>query len=196
MLSFKPFAVLLAAIACGVILGACSSGPSVRVDGDPSADLSAYKTFGFYERVSTDKSAYTTILSTRLKDTTRRELEKRGYQYEQSNPQLLVNFATNVENRSDVQSTPTAGMGGFYGYRAGMYGAWAGYPQDVETVHYQEGTLSIDLVDAARQKLVWQGVAQGRINKKAVENPDAAIDAVIMDIFARFPVPAPAAAAR
>ena len=137
MCAFKPFAVL-AAIVCGVALNACTTGPTVRADGDPSANLSAYKTFGFFQRVSTDKSGYGTILSTRLKDATRRELEKRGYRYAQSEPQLLVNFATNIENRTDVQSMPSAGMGGYYGYRAGMYGAWAGYPQDIETVHHQE----------------------------------------------------------
>jgi hypothetical protein len=194
-----PVAALMAMMAAGafgIILGGCApAGPTIRADGDPSANLSSYKTFGFYDRVSTDKNAYTTILSTRLKETTKSELEKRGYQYSQSDPQLMVNFATNIENRTDVQSSPSAGVGGFYGYRAGMYGAWAGYPQDIETVHYQEGTLSIDLVDAAKQKLVWQGVAQGRINKKAVENPTAAIDGVVMDIFAKFPVPAPNAAA-
>lgn len=196
MRPLKPFAVL-AAIACSVVFHACTTGPSIRTDGDPSVNLSAYKTFGFYEPVSTDKSRYSTILSSRLKDATRRELEKRGYQYTQSNPQLLVNFATNIENRTDVQSTPSAGMGGFYGYRAGMYGAWAGYPQDIETVHYQEGTLSIDVVDAAKQKLAWQGVAQGRIDKKKLsEDPGPAIDSVVMDIFAKFPVPAPDAGAK
>jgi Domain of unknown function (DUF4136) len=187
---------MIAGIAFAFALGGCTpAGPTVRADGDPSANLSSYKTFGFYDRVSTDKNAYTTILSTRLKETTRSELEKRGYQYSQSNPQLMVNFATNIENRTDVQSGPGVGAGGFYGYRAGMYGAWAGYPQDIETVHYQEGTLSIDLVDASKQKLVWQGVAQGRISKKAVEDPSAAIDRVVADIFAKFPVPAPNATA-
>ena len=87
--------------------------------------------------------------------------------------------------------------GGFYGYRAGMYGPWAGYPQDIETVHYQEGTLSIDLVDAAKQKLVWQGVAQGRIDKSKLQNPGPAIDKVVSEIFSKYPIPAsPAAAAQ
>ena len=63
-------------------------------------------------------------------------------------------------------------------------------------MHYQEGTLSIDLVDAAKKSLVWQGVAQGRIDKKKAENPGPAIDTVVADIFAKFPVPATDAAAK
>jgi Domain of unknown function (DUF4136) len=175
-----------AAAALLTVLAACASGPTIRADADPSANLASYKTFGFFDRVSTDKSSYTTIVSTRLKEATRREMEKRGYKYVESNPDLLANFNINISDKTDVRSTPSTSAG-FYGYRAGMYGAWAGYPQDVETVHYQEGTLSIDLVDAQKQQLVWQGVAQGRINKEAVQNPGPAIDKVIGDIFAKFP---------
>jgi hypothetical protein len=49
---------------------------------------------------------------------------------------LLADFNLNVENRTDVQSTPTAG--GYYGYRAGYDGAWAGYPVDLTTTHHEE----------------------------------------------------------
>jgi hypothetical protein len=130
-----PFRRLLATLALGTALAACSSGPKVRADADPSADFKSYRTFGFFEQLATDKSKYSTMLTTRLKDATRRELQTRGYQ-EAEQPQLLVNFNTNVENRTDVQST--ASSAGFYGYRGGMYGAWGGYPQDVYTTHYQE----------------------------------------------------------
>ncbi len=182
----------LAAIAAVASLTACTSGPEIRADADPTIDLSSYKTFGFFEKVSTDRTAYTTLVSTRLKEATRAELTKRGYTYTDSNPQLLANFNINVENRQDVQSTPGVGVGyGYYGYRAGMYGVWGGYPQEIETVHYQVGTLAIDLVDSTKKQLVWQGTAQGRINKKAIENPGPAIDKVVGEIFAKYPIPAP-----
>jgi hypothetical protein len=175
------------AVALLIALAACASGPKVRSDADPAANLSSYKTFGYFDRLSTDQSAYTTILTSRLKDSTRRELEQRGYQYAQTKPQLLVNFHVNVRDRTDVQSTPTAG--GYYGYRAGMYHGWAGYPQSVETVHYKEGTLGIDLVDASKQQLLWQGVAEGKIKKASLENPAPAIDQVVAQIFSKFPTP-------
>lgn len=187
----------LAAIAAAASLTACSSGPEIRADADPTVNLSSYKTFGFFEKVSTDKTAYTTLVSTRLKEATRAELTKRGYTYTDTNPQLLANFNINVENRQDVQSTPGVGVGyGYYGYRAGMYGVWGGYPQEIQTVHYQVGTLAIDLVDATKKQLVWQGTAQGKINKKAIENPGPAIDTVVGEIFAKYPIPAPGAPAQ
>jgi len=185
--------VLTILLASSFVMIACTSGPSIRADGDPSADLKSYKTFGFFDQVATDRAAYTTIVSTRLKEATRREMEKRGYQFVETDPQLLANFNLNVSDKQEIRSTPSAGAG-YYGYRAGMYGVWGGYPQDIETVNYQEGTLSIDLVDSQRKQLVWQGVAQGRVQKKSVENPGPAIDKVVADIFGKFPVPAPAPA--
>jgi hypothetical protein len=182
------YRTILLGVAASLMLAACASGPKVRTQGDPSANLTTYKTFGYFDRVETDKAGYSTILTNRLKDSTRRELESRGYKYVDSNPQLLVNFNVNIQNRTDVQSTPTAG--GYYGYRAGMYHGWAGYPQDVQTVHYQEGTVGVDLVDASKKQLVWQGVAEGRITKAVAENPGAAVDKAITEIFARYPTPA------
>ena len=178
-------------ICCCALAAACASGPTIRADGDPSVDLSTFKSFGFFQNLSTDKSKYSTMITTRLKDATRRELQERGFT-ESEQPQLLVNFSTNVENRTDVQSTGTSA--GFYGYRAGMYGAWGSYPQDVYTTHYQQGTLAIDMVDSAKKQLVWQGIAQARLTKTMLDNPGAAIGSVISDIFEKYPVKAPEAA--
>jgi hypothetical protein len=191
----QKFVRLAVTVGCCVLVAACASGPTIRADGDPSVDFTKYKTFGFFDQLSTDKSKYATMLTGRLKDATRAELGKRGYQ-EGPQPQLLVNFSTNVENRTEVQSTGTSASYGFYGYRAGMYGAWGGYPQDVYTTHYQQGTLAIDLVDSEKKQLVWQGVAQARLTQKMLDNPGAAIGSVVADIFEKYPVQPPEAASK
>jgi hypothetical protein len=158
------------------------------VDQDPAASLPSYGTFGFFTPLATDEAGYSTLLSARLKDATRHELERRGYVYEESNPDLLVNFNVNVTDKTEVRSSPSMSVGyGYYGYRGGMYGAWSGYPYDVETTNYKLGTLTIDVVDADRKALVWQGVAEGRVTKKVLENPAPAVDASVTQIFARFP---------
>lgn len=180
-------------VATCTVIAACSSGPKVRVDGDPSVDMRAYKTFAFFDHLATDKANYSTMITSRLKEATARELSRRGLSEDNSAPQLLVNFSTNVETRTEVHSSPSTG---FYGYRAGVYGAWGTYPQDVYTTHYQQGTLVIDLVDAQRKQLVWQGLAEAHLSKKDIENPSATIDSVIAEIFAKYPVPAPQTAAQ
>jgi hypothetical protein len=188
----KTLVRFVIAVGC-VLVAACESGPTIRADGDPSVDFTAYKTFGFFDQLSTDKSKYATMLTGRLKDATRAELTKRGYT-EAPEPQLLVNFSTNVENRTEVNSTGSSASYGFYGYRAGMYGAWGGYPTDVYTTHYQQGTLAIDMVDSAKKQLVWQGIAQARLTKTMLDNPGAAIGSVVADIFEKYPVKGPEAA--
>jgi hypothetical protein len=168
-------------------LAACASGPDIRVDGDPSVNIPGYRSFGFFGSVATDKAGYSTILTTRLKDATRRELEKAGYAYTDSNPELLINFNLNVVDKSEIYSTPGSTGYGYYGYRSGMYGGWAGYPPEIETRNYRQGTLGIDVVDAAKKALVWQGVAEARVTKKMRENPGATLDSIVTDILAGFP---------
>ena len=62
---------------------------------------------------------------------------------------------------------------------------------EVETVRYKQGTANIDVVDAAKKQLVWEGVAEGKITDKMMKNPQATIDGVITDMFAEYPVKAP-----
>ena len=71
------YAKLLAASALSALLAACASGPTVRADGDPSVNLASYKTFAFFDNLATDRSKYSTMLTTRLKDSTRRDGEAR-----------------------------------------------------------------------------------------------------------------------
>jgi hypothetical protein len=179
------------ALALAVALASgCASGPTIRVDKDPGVDMKAFKTFGFFDQVATDRARYSTIITARLKEATRAQLERVGYTYTEQEPDLRVNFFLNIVDKQEVRSTPSATMGaGYYGYRGGMYGAWGGYPHDVDTVNYKAGTLSIDLVDAKRNQLAWQGLAEGRVSKEAIQNPGPAIDAVVAEIFSNFPNP-------
>jgi len=171
------------------LLSGCETGPAIRVDKDPSADMSAYKTFAFFDQVATDRAQYSTIITSRLKQATRAQLERHGYTYNEQTPDLRVNFFLNVAEKQEIRSSPSTVGVGFYGYRGGMYGAWGGYPQDIDTVNYKAGTLSIDLVDAKSNSLVWQGLAEGRVKDESIRNPGPAIDAVVAEIFSNFPNP-------
>jgi Domain of unknown function (DUF4136) len=168
--------VLLLALVAG-----CASGPAVLVDRDPTADLAAYRTFAFFDRADTDSGRYSTILTQHLRRATRAQLERLGYVYDERAPQLKVNFLLNVEERQELRTSPSSlGFVGPRGYRV-----WRGY--DVDTVSYKAGTLRIDLVDASRSALVWQGVAQGRVGGDALRNPGSAIDRVVAEVFSNFP---------
>jgi len=175
-----------AVLVLALLLGACASEPTIHASADPAANFASYKTFSFFYPLETDKNPYSTTLTAHLKSATRRELENRGYQYVASDPQLLVNFNAIMIRRADLRGA--RGVGGFYGYRAGMYGAWPGYPQEIQAVRYKEGTLGIDLVDAKKRQLVWQGLAEARITKEMSGNPRAAIDKAVAEMFEKYPI--------
>ena len=56
-----------------------------------------------------------------------------------------------------------------------------------EVVQRTEGTLGIDIIDAQRQQLVWEGAATGRVTDQTRQNRAAAIDAAVAEIMAQFP---------
>lgn len=162
----------------------CVSHPTIRTDRDPEANLAAYRTFVFFEPLTTDQKGYSTLLSARLRDATRRELQKRGYRYDESAPDLLVNFNVNIHERQELRVMPRYS---YYDYRYGLYGAWPGFPEEFYSVTYAEGTLIIDLVDAQRRQLVWQGLATGRITDAVLKNPGTAVERAVAEIFAKYP---------
>ena len=55
------------------------------------------------------------------------------------------------------------------------------------TVRYTVGTLNVDLIDATRNQMVWEGVAVGEVSKKHLENREAAIAKAIEKIFSKYP---------
>jgi hypothetical protein len=163
-----------------LIAAGCASRPDIRLDKAPSLDSAAYRSFAFFDPLATDKSLYTTIISGRLKNATRAELERRNYVYDEKNPDLRVNFKLSVVDRQELRSTP---VGGRVGYRLGL--------SELDTVDYRQGTLIVDLVDAHKNEVVWQGVAEGRVSRKSMEEPGPAVDKAVGELFTSFPLSRP-----
>jgi len=163
----------------------CATKPDVRADYDHSADFGKYRTFGFASPLSTDKLGYSSLVTQQLKSAVTTQMEQRGYRLDPRNPDILINFSGKLQEKQEIESTP----GPYYGYRTGFYGAWPGYAMgnEVYTVNYTEGTLNVDMVDASRMQMVWEGVIVGEIKKKHLEDREAAIDKAVAEIFAHYP---------
>lgn len=190
MITGPRHVVRLLTLAAAAALAACATGPEIRSDTNPSARFAEYATFAFFSPLATDQAGYESVLTTRLKDATRRNLEAKGYVYSETNPDLLVNFYANIEDKQEIRSYPagpSVGVGyGYYSYRRGYYVGW-NTATEVQTVNYKQGTLTIDLVDAEKKMLAWQGQAEGKVSKEARRNPGPAIDAVVAEIMASVP---------
>ncbi len=192
--------LLSVAVAGAVLaLAGCASGPDVRVMSDSSVDFRQYQTFGFASPLGTDQGGYQSIVSQYLKAATTREMQARGLRYDAERPQLIVNFNASLADklRTTTTSTPTMGYGyggrGYYGYRSGLYNTWPLYQDQTTVTQYKEGTLNIDVADAAKKQLVWESVVTDSVTSKMINNLEPSINAVVASAFAKFPIAAPAA---
>lgn len=187
--------ITAALLATGVALSGCASSPNVIANTDASANFAGFKTFGFAPTLGTDRGGNRTALSRYLVAATTREMTARGLTEASDNPDLLINFNTNVSDKVRIDNNPmpmgppvVVGRRGYYGYRSGMYGTWGTYNQTTAT-QYTQGTLNIDVVDAARKQLVWEGVVTKTITQKSVENLETTIDTAVTSAFTKFPLP-------
>ena len=178
---------LLAAATLG--LTACATGPTVRTEADPSADFGQYRTWGFYQPIAMEQSGYSSWISERIRADVQREMEARGYRYAANGADLLVNFQGVVEDKTAVWSVPRSDVQWFYSYRRRSYVAVPVWYDETQVSRYREGTLTVDLVDGKRNRMVWTGAASAPVagKKAAPEKRLADIDRAVAGIFAKYP---------
>lgn len=174
-------------VVAAMLLSACATGPRISSDVDPSADFSRYRTFAFYSPLAIESQGYTTLVSGRMKASARAQMESRGYVYNEKSPDLWVNLNAFMQEKTDVVSTPEVDYDYYYSYRARRYVAVPYWRDRTDVYRYTEGTLNVDLVDARENRLVWEGVAVGRVARAKPEERAARIESAIADIFVRFP---------
>lgn len=184
----RPFLRKLWVLPLILLVTACASGPQVKSDYDRNADFGSYRTFAFMAPLGTDRAGYTTLLTERLKMLTRLQMEQRGYSYDAQSPDLLINFLAQSRQQTEYVPPPPMPWGpNYYGYRMGWYDPWMGYGFGPDVIQYTEGVLSIDLIDARKKQLVWEGVATSAIGNVEQATSEQALAPVVADIFSQYP---------
>lgn len=177
------FIVVLATIA---VFTGCSSGPTIITNSAPDFNLAGFQTFGFLQPLSTDRGNVQTLTSATLIEAATFELQNAGLRRDDTNPDLVINFV--ISTRETLQSRPSSGASIHHG--RGRYGTWGGYSMSMSTtevVQRTEGTLGIDVIDAARLQLVWEGAATQRVTDSMQQNRDQILRDVTAQILAKFP---------
>ena len=180
--------VSLAMIAVAVLVSCAAPAPRVKADYDPSVNFAQYRTFNFYDPLGIENPEYSTILGQMFRDALRREMASRGYLLS-ADPDLLLNVSARLEDKTEVTTFTDPGYG-YYGYRSGFYDPWYGYGYGTTTQvsQYTEGTVNVDMVDAAERRMVWEGVAVGRVDEERTNaEVRAVIDSVVAEMFASYP---------
>ena len=174
--------LLLSALA----FSGCASGPQIDSAYDEAADFGQFRTYNFFSDAGPDTTNYQSLFTQYMTTAIEREMESRGYQ-KSADPDLLVNFNANFKDKTKVTTSPS--MGGYYGYRGGYYGGWGGYGMatDTHVSQYTQATYNIDLVDARRKQLVWEGVFVGKVKDDTFENLEEKINNGVPLFFAKYP---------
>lgn len=177
----------------GVLFGlvSCTApGPKVKADYDPAVDFSGYRTFNFYSPLGIENPEYSSILGQMFRDAISLQMRNRGYQLSDQ-PDLLLNVSASLEDKTQVTTFSEPGFGGgYYGYRRGFYDPWYGYGYATTThvSQYTEGTVNVDMVDAREKRMVWEGIAVGRVDEEQTHAElRAVIDSVVAEMFSSYP---------
>ena len=180
----------LASLAIAVLLMAsCASKPDIKSDYDRSIDFSQYKTYGYFSPMGIENPNYSSLLGQMFRDAIDAQMLPRGY-VKSDNPDILINVSARLEDKTRVTTMSDPMYGGYYGYRGGMYDPWGGYGYGTTThvSQYTEGTVNVDMVDIRQKRMIWEGVAIGRVDeKKKNENLRQDIMTGVAEMFEGYP---------
>lgn len=187
---FRKVSRIAALTGVAILMASCASKPTIESDYDHSIDFSQYKTYGFFNPMGIENPNYSSIYGSIFRSAISKEMESRGYR-KSDNPDLMINVSGRLQDKTKVTTTSDPYMsGGYYGYRRGAYGAWGGYGYGTSThvSNYTEGTVNVDMVDRAQKRMVWEGVAVGRVKEnKTNDETRNNINMGIQEMFSGYP---------
>ena len=160
------------------VVASCSS-VKVYSDFDKSVDFSQYKTYAFHKR-GIDKAEISELDKKRILHAIDNELSKKGMTKSET-PDLLVTIFTKERERVDVNQY-NAGWGYGWGWGWNPY-LWGGRTYVSTST---EGTLYIDLIDAKKKELIWQGEGVGYLTENRNEK-EKQINEFVAKILEQFP---------
>ncbi len=136
-----------------LLLSSCAS-VKISADYDQNASFESYKTYALV--VYPESLPYDRDMSTTAILSVERELKSKGLK-KAENADLLVDMKARATQAKTVSGTSTGEYPDFYG--VGYIYTWgAGFSTaTINFNSYSEGTLFIDLIDARKRQLVWQG---------------------------------------
>lgn len=196
----KSVLSLMSLVVALLLFGCSSSQLTVDHDYKEGEDFAHYQTYRWYDasqkRYQNHKGYQgNDILKARIHEEVDKALQAKGFVMVPTGPvDFTVNYSITKEAKTDVRSyntygglTPgfTMGYGAGY-YRYGYSMIYATAPE-VRTIHYEEGTFVLDIINA-ENKLVWRGTAVGRLkNESTVQEKREAVHTVVNKVLEEFP---------
>ncbi|MCA0133326.1 DUF4136 domain-containing protein [Winogradskyella alexanderae] len=150
----------------GMLFFSCSS-TKVISDFDDTANFKSYKTFAFSKEAK--QIPVDDLVKTRILNSIISNLKNKGLS-ESDTPDIIVDLAVKTKNKKDYANTNvniSSVWGKRWRFRTGIGKSYS------KEINYKEGTLIINLIDKAKNHLVWKGsgtdiVKTKNLNKDAI----------------------------
>jgi hypothetical protein len=161
-----------------------TSCTSVRVasDYDKNANFNTYKTFAFF-KTGIDKAEISDLDKRRILRAIEAELQAKGFT-KSENPDMLVSIFTKSREKVNVYNNGWGPYGYGWGWSPWYWGGYGYGGSSVSTT--TEGVLYIDLIDANKKELVWQGQGTGYITRN-MEKKEERIKEFVNKIMEKYP---------
>ncbi|WP_370226693.1 DUF4136 domain-containing protein [Mesoflavibacter sp.] len=175
----KTIIKLLPIALIAMVITSCSS-VRVAADYDRQVDFSQYKTFAFFKS-GIDKAEISDLDKKRILRAIEAELLAKGYT-KSEDPDMLVSIFTKSNQRVDVYNNS-------WGFGAWGWGApgWGwGWNMQPNVSTRTQGVLFVDLIDAKKKELVWQGQGTGYLSSN-MEKKEQRIKEFVAKIMEKYP---------
>ena len=165
----KPRQLLFAVVLLGS--AACAPSPKIGYDYDRSVNFTAYHTYNWLsdeQEKTGDRRADNSALDLRIRMAVQTQLLSKGYRklYDEK-PDFYVVYHVGLKDMAPTVSTEyySHGMAGRpFSYSADTRSQGSEKPASNEASAYLTGSLLIDIIDAASDKVVWRGTAAGEVD--------------------------------
>lgn len=177
--------LLLLLFAMVGLLERCTPFTKVYSEEEPGVNLSKYHTFNWLNNASNPKGNsgplwLTENTQAKIRNAVESHMSQYGFKPCDDKPDLMLHYHVVIKN--EVLYVPDWSCGGVF-EAPGQYDRC----HRVQPIHYQEGTLIIDFIDAKNGNQVWRGAAVGVLNDMKPEEADARIQAAVEAIFKKYP---------
>ena len=177
------------------VVAACAPGPKIGYDFDRSAAFAGYHTYAWLsddQKKTGDRRADSSTVDMRIRIAVATQLRLKGYQaLTEGKPDFYVAYHIGLKDSSPNISTSyySDGMAGHaFSHSADSRTAGKPAPAAAGPPSLLTGSLLIDIVDAASQKLVWRGTAAGEVDPGLTsQQRDERTKAIVQKILSHFP---------
>ena len=195
----KFFIVLPLAVASALLFTGCAV--STHIESAAGVNFNNYKTFGWVngngEKV--EDSADNDIVDNNIKNAISGQLESKGWKETTQNPDVILDYNVMVEKGVRQASAPIYNYPVYnYPFTHYYYNPWRRrmgyiyYPNNLMRYHtynipFKEGVLTVNMIDAKTNQLIWQGSATGDVSSRTVTTQEMATD--VKSIFNKYNFP-------